>query len=102
MLETKTHIPQYISLLQEYKIPYIAMVDSDYDKNMEGVIKLEPDLEGELEKHGWKRIRDNGARITKIPSYEAYDFMCNQIDNAKIEKCMLNQIMRKAIAHTTS
>lgn len=99
---TKTHIPHYISLLQEYKIPYIAMVDSDYDKNMEGVIKLEPDLEGELEKHGWKRIRDNGARIIKIPSYEAYDFMYNRIDNAKIEKCMLNQIMQKAIARTTS
>ena len=99
---TKTHIPHYISLLQEYKIPYIAMVDSDYDKNMEGVIKLEPDLERELEKHGWERIRDNGARITKIPSYEAYDFMYNQIDNAKIEKCMLNQIMQKAIARTTS
>ena len=99
---TKTHIPHYISLLQEYQIPYIAMVDSDYDKNMEGVIKLESDLEEELEKQGWKRIRDNGARITKIPSYEAYDFMYNQIDDMKIEKCMFNQIMQKAIADTTS
>lgn len=99
---SKTHIPHYISLLQEYKIPYIAMVDSDYDKNMEGVIKLESDLEGELEKWGWKRIRDNNARITKISSHEAYDFMCNRIDNAKIENCMLNHVMQKAIARITS
>ena len=99
---SKTHIPHYISLLQEYKIPYIAMADSDYNKNMEEVVKLESDLEGELEKHGWKRTRDNGAYITKILSHEAYDFMYNRIDNAKIEKCMLNQIMQKAIARTTS
>ena len=78
------------------------MVDSDYDKNMEGVIKLESDLEGELEKWGWKRIRDNNARITKISSHEAYDFMCNRIDNAKIENCMLNHVMQKAIARITS
>ena len=98
----KTHIPHYISLLQEYKIPYIAMVDSDYNKDMDSVIKLEQDLEGELEKCGWKRTRDNGARVTKIPSYEAYDFMLNKIDDAKIENCMLNQIMQKAITCTTS
>lgn len=59
----------YIEIHKAYKIPYVAMVDKEYVKDQENVIKLSDNLEAEYKKLGW-----NGTGKLKE---DAYSFMEN-------------------------
>lgn len=58
-----------IEIHNAFKIPFVAMVDKEYDKNMAGVIQLSIDLEDEYKKLGWQ-----GSGKLKE---DAYSFMRN-------------------------
>lgn len=83
----KGQVEPYVSLLKQYGVPHVAMVDSDYSDKSDGIIKLEQDLEHELEKLGWNRkTHENGGK-EKIHAENAYNFIIQLLkdDSKKIE-----------------
>jgi len=74
----RDQVEPFVKLLKEYGIPYVAMVDSDYNGFSEGVIKLDFDLESEFEKLGWKRKIDKNGK-EKIRAEKAYSFIINYL-----------------------
>ena len=56
-----------IEIHKAFKIPFVAMVDKEYDKDLENVIKLQVDLEDEYKKLGWTGT----GKLKK----DAYSFM---------------------------
>lgn len=47
------HVYPTMELHHEYHIPCLALVDKEYDKDLENVVRLEDKLETELSKTGW-------------------------------------------------
>lgn len=71
------NVPAMIEIHNEFKIPFLAMVDSDYAGNMDNVVKLPQRLEEEYQKLGWSgsKVKDN-----------AYPFMEELLKNGGLDK----------------
>jgi len=71
------NVPAMIEIHNEFKIPFLAMVDNNYTGNMDNVIKLPQRLEEEYQKLGWSgsKIKDN-----------AYPFMEELLKNSGLDK----------------
>lgn len=48
-------VDPYIDILSEYGIPYVAMVDKEYNGNKSNVVRFTQDLEQEVRDLGWNR-----------------------------------------------
>ena len=71
------NVPAMIEIHNEFKIPFLAMVDSDYTSSMDNVVKLPQRLEEEYQKLGWSgsKVKDN-----------AYPFMEELLKNDGLDK----------------
>jgi len=71
------NVPAMIEIHNEFKIPFLAMVDSDYAGNMDNVVKLPQRLEEEYQKLGWSgsKVKDN-----------AYPLMEKLLKNGDLDK----------------
>jgi len=71
------NVPAMIEIHNEFKIPFLAMVDSDYTSSMDDVVKLPQRLEEEYQKLGWSgsKVKDN-----------AYPFMEELLKNGGLNK----------------
>lgn len=97
----KGGVKKYLPLLNSYKIPFVAMVDSDYDgPRSDEIIALEKELEDELRKLGW----DAERRRAHIEPQEAYEFISNIIkDPSKKQQILASifwRVIQSAVAKT--
>jgi len=88
---SKNNFQKWFDLLNAYSIPFVALGDRDASFNeSDRVLKLEKELEDELEKLGWK-----GG---KPSSNEAYDFIKNLEDKkTELFKSKIGKLIDKAI-----
>jgi len=94
----KGGIEKYIPLLDVYKIPYVAMADSDYAGPKQNVIILEGKLEDELRKLGW----DPAKKYKKIDPIIAFEFISELIKTKEGKEKIKNSdfyfILRTALS----
>ena|GEM_PF-1773122 len=89
------HIDPYIEFMTNYQIPYVAMVDSQYNGDnlpSANFVILEDELEDELTAAGWQG--------QKADPDDAYNFVCDTIQRAQAEKIRnlkLGQVFDKAL-----
>lgn len=77
------NVPAMIEIHNEFKIPFLAMVDSDYADNMDNVVKLPQRLEEEYQKLGW-----SGSKVKD----DAYPFMEELLKNGGLDKLKLTTL----------
>lgn len=87
-------VKQYLPLLNSYKIPFVAMVDNDYDgpKN-DDIIILEKELEDELRKLGW----DVEGKRDHVKPKEAYEFISAIIKEPTKKEQILRSVFWQVI-----
>lgn len=97
----KGGVKKYLPLLNSYKIPFVAMVDSGYEgPKDDNIIILEEKLEDELRKLGWNLEGKRGH----VEPQEAYEFISSivkeQNGKQQIRTSIFWRVIESALAKT--